>query len=77
MGWSWEPYSDIPTLCRQGAGRERALLMWLGVLFSLGLFGCLVFCIFVAVVVLILIPITEARGRPSCGKALFGNCWKL
>lgn len=42
-GWSWEPYPDIPTLPRLGASRERAPLMWLGVLFNLGflLFGVL------------------------------------
>lgn len=46
MGRSWEPYPDIPTLHRHRASRERAPLMWLGVLFSPGLllFGVLYFC---------------------------------
>lgn len=46
--------------------------MWLGVLFSPGFFGWLVFHVFIAVL-LFLIPITEAKGSLGSGEKLLGN----
>ena len=69
-------HTQTSRLCtRRRASKERAALMWLGVLFSPGFFCCLVFHVFIAVL-LFLIPITEAKGSLGSGEKLFGN-WEL